>query len=284
MEDEAPLPDACLQKAPRGSETADASTEPRGAAIGVESREEAAKTVCVRAICTMALMACGAAAILSQGAAVPISQEHHHHLIIDNSYVQAYEVEVPAHDSTLLHRHDYDYVYEVFGDADITNAIEGKPVVSAHLTDSTVNFAKGPFAHVAGNVGNTTFRNVTISLLHRQGEAHIYFPTVAAALAANAKKMNPLDGTILLETDDLRMIAATLPPGYSRPVSKGAHPARLLIYPDKLGDATAPREKNAPTFPAGLLEWVAAGEPWTARNDSQKEMRVVWLDFKERIE
>src|ERR1700687_1094999 len=60
-------------------------------------------------------------------AAVPISEEHHHHLVLANQFIQAYEVEVPAHESTLLHRHDQDYVYIVFGDDDITNAVEGKP-------------------------------------------------------------------------------------------------------------------------------------------------------------
>ena len=54
---------------------------------------------------------------------VPISQEHHHHLIIENSYLKAYEVEVPAHESTLLHQHDYDYVYVVLDGAQVTNKV-----------------------------------------------------------------------------------------------------------------------------------------------------------------
>src|SRR5579862_1387453 len=123
-----------------------------------------------------------------QAVAVPISQEHHHHLIIENSYLKAYEVEVPAHESTLLHQHDYDYVYLVFGDASVTNAIVGKPEVRLFLPDTTLNFSKGPFAHVAGNVGDTPFRNVTVSLLRPQGEAKSYYQTVSAALSPAAQQ------------------------------------------------------------------------------------------------
>jgi hypothetical protein len=280
LEDETPLRAACLRKAPQGSEVADASTMLRGAANVVESRREETKLMRMRAFFMIALMALGAVAVLSQGAAVPISEEHHHHLIIENSYVKAYEVEVPPHESTLLHRHDYDYVYIVFGDADITNAVEGKQEVKAHLVDNAVNFVKGPFAHVAGNVGDTPFRNITISLLHKQGEVHIYYPTVAAALEANARQRNRFGGTILLETDDMRVVAATLPPHYVEAVA-GIPPARLIIFPDRMNDASAPKEKSAPTFPSGLLKWYANGG---LLNDSQKEMRVVWLDFKERVQ
>src|SRR5580704_4637523 len=74
-----------------------------------------------------------------QVSSVPISEEHHHHLVLANSFMQAYEVEVPPHDSTLLHRHDQDYVYIVFGDADITNAVENKKPLNAHLTNTMVN-------------------------------------------------------------------------------------------------------------------------------------------------
>jgi hypothetical protein len=255
---------------------------PRGAANVVESRRETMKLMRMRAFCFLALMGFGTAAVLSQGAAVPISQEHHHHLIIENSYVKAYEVEVPPHESTLLHRHDFDYVYVVFGDAEITNAVEGKPVVSAHLADSTVNFVKGPFLHIAGNVGDTPFRNITISLLHRQRDVHIFYPTVTAALEANARKPNQHDGTILLETDDVRVVAAILPPTYFK-FGTGISPARLMIFPDRINDASSPREKNAPTFPSGLLKWLTVGESPTALSYSPKGMRIIWLEFKEHI-
>src|ERR1700689_407549 len=71
----------------------------------------------------------------------PLSQEHHHRLVLENSFVRAYEVELNAHESSLLHQHDQDYVYVVLGDSDITNAILGKDPVHVHFPDGAVNFS-----------------------------------------------------------------------------------------------------------------------------------------------
>lgn len=253
---------------------------PRGAANVVESRGEVAKLLRVRAFCLIALAACGAGAILSQGAAVPISQEHHHHLIIENSYIKAYEVEVPPHEATLLHQHDYDYVYVVFGDADITNAIEGKPMVSSHLPDTTVNFVKGPIAHIAGNVGDTPFRNITISLLHKQGEVKIFFPSIDAALEDAERMANVGGPQTILETQELRVNAYGVDRGGTWAPPKTGH-ARFVILPERMNDKTAPREKMAPTFPAGVMQWVGANQDWVFKNDLPHKAKVLWLEFKD---
>jgi hypothetical protein len=223
-----------------------------------------------------------------QGAAVPISQEHHHHLIIENSYVKAYEVEVPPHESTLLHLHDYDYVYIVLGDADITNAVEGKPIASAHLPDTTVNFAKGPFAHVAGNTGDKPFRNITISLLHKQGEVKIYYPSVNAALDAGikeqvsiGKKSSELIEVTLLETPDVRFEAVQVGAGVGWWTSKDTKGPLLIIDLDKMKEfeRLGPREKKAPSFPANMLDWLPSGTDSFSTSTGNRRFAV--LEFKD---
>lgn len=217
---------------------------------------------------------------------VPISQEHHHHLVLENSYVKAYEVEVPAHEATLLHQHDYDYVYVVLGGAEVTNTMVGEQAVRMHLPDTTVNFAKGPFAHIAGNVGDTPFRNVTVSLLHKQGDVKTYYPSVAAALSPVAQASPAAQGgatrgfreVILLETDEVRVVAVELAQATSWPSTTDGH-ARLVIALDRMQDTTGPREKAAPTFPAALLKWIPAGQKWAFSNDTQYQMKFVVLEF-----
>lgn len=143
---------------------------------------------------------------------VPISNEHHHHLAMENGFVRVYEVEVPAHESTLMHQHDRDYVYIVLGDSNVTNEVLGKSAVKMSLTDTTVNFSKGPFAHIAGNEGDKPFRNVTIELLKPQGEVKSHFPSVNAALAS-AKPITGADGVregLILETNELRVLAVEI--------------------------------------------------------------------------
>lgn len=216
---------------------------------------------------------------VSPAAEVPISKEHHHHLILENSYVKAYEVEVPAHESTLLHRHDFDYVYVVLGDADVTNAVLGKPELKLHLPDLTVNFSPGPFAHVAGNVGDAPFRNFTISLLRKQGELKTYFPTVDAALEDAAKAANAAGARDILETNELRVSAIKVAPGSNWTPAKSKGP-RLFMLVDRMRDLAGPKEPKAPTFPEGMLVWVPGGKRWTLVNDSSHEMKLVWMEFK----
>ena len=104
---------------------------------------------------------------------VPLAQgntpgEPHHHLKIENEYVRVYYVEVPPHENTLLHQHDHDYIYVSLGPSDVVNAILDKPEIHLQLKDGETHFTRGGFAHVARNLADTPFRNVTIELLHPQ--------------------------------------------------------------------------------------------------------------------
>ncbi|MBZ5527335.1 MAG: hypothetical protein LAN71_05470, partial [Acidobacteriia bacterium] len=97
-----------------------------------------------------------------QPKAVPITGEPRHHLSLENAWVRAFRVEVAPRDSTLLHEHARDYVYVTLGPADIVNAVWGKPEAHAQLADAEVRFARGNFAHVARNLSEQPFRNLTI--------------------------------------------------------------------------------------------------------------------------
>lgn len=100
---------------------------------------------------------------------VPISEEPHHRLVLQNDFTRVYNVMVPALDTTLLHQHDVPYIYVTLGAADIINAIVGKPELHQTLQDGETHYSGGHFAHVARTDSGTPFRNVTIELLRPQG-------------------------------------------------------------------------------------------------------------------
>src|SRR5260370_1038867 len=58
---------------------------------------------------------------------VPIGEEPHHRLLLQNDFTHVYVVMVPPLDATLLHQHDLPYLYVTLGAAYIINAILGKP-------------------------------------------------------------------------------------------------------------------------------------------------------------
>lgn len=210
---------------------------------------------------------------------VPLSQEHHHHLVLENSFVKAYEVEVAPHESTLMHQHLHDYVYVVFGDDQITNAVAGKPEVSLKQPDLSVNFSPGPFAHIARNDADTPFRNITIELLHPQGEVKKFYPTLVAALPGTPKDEGKLEPVTVLETQEVRVQAVGVA-AKSTWISPIDFHNRLVVITGKIFDTSGKKEKKSP-FPAGMLVWVPAGKVCAISNQALGIENLMVLEFKD---
>jgi hypothetical protein len=97
-------------------------------------------------------------------AVVPVSNEQHHHLVLENEYVRVYSVEVASHAETLYHQHDLDYIFVTLGDSDVDSVRVGEQPAHLLLKDGEVRFTKGGFAHKAVNNSDKPFKNVTIEL------------------------------------------------------------------------------------------------------------------------
>lgn len=140
--------------------------------------------------------------------------EPHHHLKVENEYVRAYYVEVPPHEDTLLHQHDHDYIYVSLGPSEVVNAVRDKPEVHLVLKDGETHFTRGGFAHVARNLADAPFRNVTIELLKPQGDVH----NGCAQIVANAPTdcwESSHEGAKQIssfKTDEIKAFSATLDP------------------------------------------------------------------------
>ena len=107
--------------------------------------------------------------VAASQAPVPLSEEPHHRLVLQNDFTRVYYVMVPPLDTTLLHQHDLPYLYVTLGPADIINAIVGKPELHQILQDGETHYSPGHFAHVARTDSGMQFQNVTIELVHPQG-------------------------------------------------------------------------------------------------------------------
>src|SRR3954471_4002868 len=95
---------------------------------------------------------------------VPITEEQHHHLVLDNEYVRVFHVEVAPHSETLYHQHDMDYVFVTLGDSVVESVRVGENPVKLELKDGDTRFTKGGFAHKAVNLSDKPFVNVTVEL------------------------------------------------------------------------------------------------------------------------
>lgn len=205
--------------------------------------------------------------------------EPHHHLKIENEYVRAYYVEVPPHEATQLHQHDHDYLYVSLGPADVVSAVRDKPEVHLTLKDGETHFTRGGFAHVARNLADTPFRNITIELLKPQGEVrNLCAPVVAGQPFAICEPPLRADyGTQRqFETAEMSMDLVWL-----RPNAKHSENANVLIM--WLGDsgikATA-KGKPPVTARGGELVWFDATSRVQFLNESSKTAEFLEIIFK----
>src|SRR5947207_11887244 len=116
---------------------------------------------------------------------VPITEEHHHHLVLENEYVRVFHVEVAPHAETKFHQHDMDYVFVTLGDSVVESERVGEKPVKLELKDGETRFTKGGFAHKAVNLSDKPFVNVTVEL-KKHFDAEI--KNCADKLAANCTR------------------------------------------------------------------------------------------------
>ena len=154
---------------------------------------------------------------------VPITEEPHHRLVLQNDFAHVYNVTVPPLDTTLLHQHDLPYLYVVLGPADIINNITGKGELHQVLADGDTHFSPGHFAHIVRTDSGMPFHNITVELVHPQANpknlckdvlpgAPLNCPEPAPPVPANkgkriAPQVSPRerDDTQYFETDEIRV-------------------------------------------------------------------------------
>lgn len=100
--------------------------------------------------------------------AVPVSAEPHHHLVLENSYVRVYYVDVAPHASTLEHRHDLPY-FAVLLSGGTAPSGPSTEATSQTADAARTLYSPGHISHTVPNPADVSFRNVTVELLHPQG-------------------------------------------------------------------------------------------------------------------
>src|SRR5689334_18105551 len=196
------------------------------------------------------------------GSEVEITAEPHHHLALENQYVRLFKVDVPPHETTLMHRHRHDYVFVTLGASEVSNEVEGKPAATLKLQDGEARFTPGNFAHIARNLASTPFRNVTIEFLQDK--------TAAPAKWDQERGLNVLTGgtqEILFVKDGVRVSEVELQPGGVMP--KHHHPGPHLVVAvtdlDLRSDVEGKPASRA-ELKSGDIKWIAGGYTHTLTN------------------
>ena len=208
---------------------------------------------------------------------VQITSEPSHHLVLENEYIRVFKVEVAPHASTLMHRHRHDYVFVILGDAHVYNEVEGKPPVDLKLSDGETRFVPGNFAHVAKNLSDQPFRNVTIELMQdeklRQTPSHWREESGKKTFSGGRIEM-------LFMKDGVRVSEVTLEPGAIIPSHHHDGPHLLVAVTDL--DIRSDVEGMSPMpgkFKSGDVKWLPGGYTHTLTNVGKSPARFVTVEF-----
>jgi len=212
-------------------------------------------------------------------AEVEITSEPSHHLALQNDYVRVFQVEVAPHAATLLHRHRHDYIFVTLGAASVSNEVAGKPPVILKLQDGEARAVDGNFAHIARNLADTPFRNVTIELL-QDDKAHATPP----AKWDDDRSLQVLHGgtqQILFVKDGVRVSETELQIAGSVPKHHHTHPHLIIAVSDLIirNDDAAKGVSNV-EMKSGDVKWIEAGVTHSLTNVGTGEAKFVTLEFQ----
>jgi hypothetical protein len=221
-----------------------------------------------------------------QPKAVPVTAEPRHHLSFENAYVRAFRVEVAPRDSTLLHEHLRDYVYVTLGPADIVNAVLGKPAAHAQLADAEVRFARGNFAHVARNLSDQPFRNLTIEFIEPQGAVRNLCAKIVPGDAGPCRE-TAQKGYVSkpqFETDGALVELAKLGAGTQKAEFAATGHGLLLAALDQAAIRIEQEGKPAMILTTGGMLWLPGGSRAMIANlrDAPSNLLLIFFPEKEK--
>src|SRR4029077_5488218 len=230
-----------------------------------------------RLLCALLFLAIMLAA--QTASEVEITAEPHHHAALENAYVRVFKVEVAPHQATLMHRHRHDYVFVSLGAPEVKNDVAGKPPVTLKLQDGETRFTPGNFAHVAKNLADTPFRNVTIEFL--QDERAHQTPPPKWDEERGLQVLQGGTKDIMFVQDGVRVSEFDLQPGGVIPKHHHAGP-HLVVAVTDLG-LRSDVEGNPATLrvlKAGDIAWIEGGYTHTVTNVGQQPAKFVALEFQ----
>ena len=218
-------------------------------------------------------------AALAQQQPVDITSEPRHHLVFQNDYVRVFDVTVEPKGSTLVHRHNYDYLFVTLGDSDVVSARPGAKPVQLSLKDGETRFTPGNFSHAAINESERPFHNITIELLKPSSDVKNCSETCEMPVNCLEKDQRCPIGEKRISSDQWSISAWSMPPNTSFDTGLLKGPS-LLIAVTNLNlsmrgiDATGSFVREP-----GSLDWIPSGREQTIANNSSRQQAFVILEF-----
>jgi quercetin dioxygenase-like cupin family protein len=215
------------------------------------------------------------AALAQHQQSVEITSEPSHHLVFQNEYVRVFNVTVAPRATTLVHKHNYDYLFVTLGDSDVVSVRPGEKPVALKLKDGEVRFTPGNFAHAAINQSDRPFHNITIELLK---------PSSGVGQCQVDCSHDPVgqgpSTTLLYSSDQWRASLDRVPASGRMEKPAASSPLLFVAVSDMdlslLGGGAARTTHRE----VGDITWIPAGTPYVALSSGKGPAQFAILEFK----
>ena len=221
-------------------------------------------------------------------AVVPVDKEPSHHLALENEWVRVFKVRVAPHAATLMHRHDKDYIFVTLGDSDVVSERQGEKAILLRLKDGETRFTKGGFAHIAKNLSDKPFRNVTVEL----PPSSSFSCGVGSSAGTNTASVSlcPAVGTVdsaavswngIVESDKYLVRQLTINSGAAVPLHEHTGPHLVVAVSDlQLRNNVEGQPPAELVLAGGDIKWVPGGFSHSLTNIGKDAARMVTVEFK----
>jgi hypothetical protein len=227
------------------------------------------------------LMLVALAVFGQQQTSVEITSEPSHHQVLENKYVRVFDVTVAPKATTLVHRHNYDYLFVTLGDSDVVSTRPGEKPVALQLNDGEVRYTPGHFAHAAANRSSQPFHNTTIELLTPATNVKNCTEACSTPVACTSKSGSCPSIEKRISSDQWTVSMWSIPTGASFDRKFANGPALLVAVTDLdlTGQGPAIGQYRRPV---GGLDWIPSGSHQMISNSSSKPQKYVTVEFREQ--
>jgi hypothetical protein len=216
---------------------------------------------------------------------IPMDQEPHHRLVLQNRVVKVFHVELPPREAFAMHRHDTDDVAVLLDSATTVSTTPGQADVLTMSKAADVMFTRNGYVHSVRNIGHTAYRMISIELLHPQTGTHSIcgtqlsnLKTECRAVRASETNAPPADSPQFV-TDQIIVTLSVIAPHQSASFGEKGRD-NLIILVDDAVIAPSGRQRQGQTLAQGSPVWIARGSAkQDLRNNTDKVLRVVTIAF-----
>lgn len=226
----------------------------------------------------VAALACPVATLAQN--AVDMGQEPDHTLLIENEYLRAFRVEIPRLQSTLVHRHDHDYVIITLTDSRMKAAKPGEAPITFTRYAGDIRYIYGPFAHSVTNDEVTPYADVTVEIY--KGDTSRYNGYLSTDTFKNI--LGPGIDTnasyaVTLDKSGVKIWNVQLLAGDSQSRVEHQSGGQLIVAVNHVKLKWDSPEVNLSLDP-GEVKWIPRGSSYKVANTGREPARFVILEMR----